>query len=71
MSWKPLLSFGFRGLRVQFKGGEEVVCTEDLSNLFLADRLVLSSGLTCNSMQCIDVYLMFTQRKRFPAHFKN
>lgn len=71
MSWKPLLSSGLRGLRVQFEGGEEGVCTEHLSDLFLADKLVLLSDLTCNSMQGMDVYLMFTQRKRFPAHSKN
>jgi len=71
MSCKALLSSGLLGVCVQFEGGEEGVCTEHLSDLFLADKLVLLSGLTCNSMQGMDVYLMFTQRKRFPAHFKN
>lgn len=38
------------------KEGGEGICTKDLSSFFLAGQVVLLSGLTCNSMQCVDVY---------------
>lgn len=61
----------FEGSVYNLKEGGEGICTKDLSSCFLADQVVLLSGLTCSSMQCVDVCLMFTQRKRFSPHSQN
>lgn len=50
------LPLDFEASVQDLKEGGEGVCTKDLSSFFLAGQVVLLSGLTCNSMQCVDVY---------------
>lgn len=60
MRGTPSLPLNFEASVCDLKWGKKDICTEDLSGLILADKLVLLSGLTCNSTQCVDVCLMFT-----------
>lgn len=60
MRGTPSLPLNSEAFACNLKWGKKDICTEDLSGLFVADKLVLPSGLTCNSTQCVDVCLMFT-----------
>ena len=60
MSGNTSLPLDFEDSVYNLKWGEKGISTKDLSGLFLADKLVLLSSLTCNSLQHIDVCLMFT-----------